>query len=603
MTDYDSMATDAERGVLCAVMWGGATTLAQVRDMIDGSSFRLPHHETIWNAIIGLDDAGAPVESKSVNAALINAKELGRGLLTTEYWTVLLRQGTNSADAAYYAGIVRANAKRRRVLAFASKLEQAIGQSADDDLDAVMARMLDEMEEITAGSADAADVVPHLAALPIYPVNDVPGPLGNLIKEGVQSGLHPCLVGGAGLAALGAVTGTATVEVYERSWEENPSLWVPLMGPPGAGKSPAMEFAHKRLQDLDAGSREQYIVELEEWREAKGKGKSPVDLTRIQQDATTEAIVRWLAAGDGTGAIVADELTAWLRGLNKYRAGGSDGGDRARWLANWAGASWSYIRVTGGVNLMVRRPVVTICGGLQTELHHLLGPEDDGFRVRWLPHIAQLDTTLKPKFGTRDLTAWNGAIDRLYATRSPRRWTLGGESSAAFKIWSEARDRWKRQAGAGDESAATAGALVKADKQAARVALVLAESMNAAHNAGTGGTIPEEAMVGAVAIVDYSLSCWRTLPSQQALTLSRTAETLDQAVDRLAAWLESHGGKAARRELARAHVAGARTAGDLDALLKRYEQRYPGSLVKERSGNRGPRAEVVYAPRRGSTGG
>jgi hypothetical protein len=395
----------------------------------------------------------------------------------------------------------------------------------------------------------------------------------------------------------------STVEIYPK-WTESPSAWIPLIAPPGAGKSPAMTFAFGKLQDIDADTRSKYIDDIAAWRDDKCKGERPADRTRMQEDVTTEAVVRWLAASDGTGAIVADELTNWLRGLGRYQSGNGDGGNRARWLSNWALRPWPYVRVTGDVNVMVRRPVVTICGGIQNALHHLLGPEDDGFRVRWLPHIAPLDTTMRPKPGSHDVERWNNAIERLYHLRTPRKWTLGDDDDPAFKVWRDAQERWKRQASTGTESASTAGALVKADIQAARVALAIAESMDIVgkefNERGCGGVIPEDAMTGAVAIVDYSLNCWRTLPGQQSLTLSRTAETLDLGVDRLAEWLESHGGKATRRELLLTHAAGARTAEDLNALLRRYEARYPGSVVMERSGSRGPRSEVVSAPRRGS---
>ena len=49
-------------------------------------------------------------------------------------------------------------------------------------------------------------------------------------------------------------------------------------------------------------------------------------------------------------------------------------------------------------------------------------------------------------------------------------------------------------------------------------------------------------------------------------------------------------------------MAGARTSSDLDALLKRYEQRFPASVVEEKpEGGRGLPTVVVKAPRRRST--
>jgi len=67
------------------------------------------------------------------------------------------------------------------------------------------------------------------------------------------------------------------------------------------------------------------------------------------------------------------------------------------------------------------------------------------------------------------------------------------------------------------------------------------------------------------------------------------------AIDLLVQWLEDRGGTATRRDLLRAHVAGVRTAKDLDALLERYESVYPGCVREETS--RGGRRVVITSPR------
>src|SRR5690606_31703666 len=161
------------------------------------------------------------------------------------------------------------------------------------------------------------------------------------------------------------------------------------------------------------------------------------------------------------------------------------------------------------------------------------------------------------------------------------------------RLWSAARARWKAAAGAG-ESASVSGALIKADILTARYALALAEGIEP----GKGGPIPPEAMTGAIAITDYVVDGWRSLGEGRTLALSRRDEKLDRAVDQLAAWLRDHGGRAIRRDLLLAHVAGCRTAKDLDALLARYEETYPGHVCKEKAAGAGGgrKPEVVYAP-------
>jgi hypothetical protein len=64
-------------------------------------------------------------------------------------------------------------------------------------------------------------------------------------------------------------------------------------------------------------------------------------------------------------------------------------------------------------------------------------------------------------------------------------------------------------------------------------------------------------------------------------------------------WLEEHGGEASRRELQTAHVAGARTGTDLDALLGRYEATYPGRVTQTTPVGGGLPTVVVKLPIRG----
>src|SRR5439155_15243447 len=117
-------------------------------------------------------------------------------------------------------------------------------------------------------------------------------------------------------------------------------------------------------------------------------------------------------------------------------------------------------------------------------------------------------------------------------------------------------------------------------KQLLRIALVLAE----AEQAASGGAVTAALIERAAAIVNFVMDCWRALPERETLALTRSDEKLDGAIARLIPWLEQHGGGATRRELQKAHVAGARTAHELDALLARYSASYPGAIEWDEDG-------------------
>src|SRR5260221_2092203 len=131
--------------------------------------FRAPHHEAVWNAITGLAESGAPISPTSVMAALRDAGEL-RGLMTTEYLTQLVGEGTNPHDAGHFANTVRAEAQRRRMRAFADKVSQASAVSAPEDFAEVMARLTGEWQSLAAGEVGTPA---RKRKLPLTPASEI----------------------------------------------------------------------------------------------------------------------------------------------------------------------------------------------------------------------------------------------------------------------------------------------------------------------------------------------------------------------------------------------------------------------------------------------
>jgi hypothetical protein len=424
---------------------------------------------------------------------------------------------------------------------------------------------------------DDAGIGLGLGAIPDYPVEVLPVAARSLVACGVEAGLPAALLGGAVLAAMAAAIGpTAQIEVTP-TWHERAILWIPLLAPRGAGKSPSQDLAFEPLRSHDAQLGEDDDGEV------------------LFGDTTLEALARSLHGAHGAGTVDLDELAVLLRGMGEYKRGA--GGDRGRFLALWSGAPWRFTRVGGGdktnkVKLRVPRPTLTIVGGLQPALHELLGGEEDGLRPRWLPHLAALPDEEGDLGDRRRPSDWQMLLGQhlLPKRQEPREWKLGGSALAAFEGH---RRRWKASARAG-ESASTSAALVKGDVHCARIALVLAE----AQAPGRGGEVEASVINRAARIVDFTIDCWRALPEQGGLALSTRDWRLDQHLERLVAWLEEHGGQASRRELQQARVAGARTASDLDALLKRYEERFPGHVTEDTPPTGGLATVIVRAPRR-----
>jgi hypothetical protein len=423
-----------------------------------------------------------------------------------------------------------------------------------------------------------------LGAIPTYPIDALPEAARKLVCYGERAGLPPALVGGAALAAAaGAIGAEAEIQITP-SWRERANIWVAEIAPRGAGKSPSQDLAFRPLRDHDASLG------------ADGDGEEGCRKSILIGDTTLEALARSLHETGGSATLDADELSMNLRGLNEYKPGGS--GNRGRLLALWTGHSWVFERVGAGgkktneIKLRIPRPTLVICGGLQPGLHELLGGEEDGLRPRWLPHLAGMPESVGELTVDDAPAEWRQLLEELISHRqAPRMWRFDAGGRRAFQRY---RRAWKKQA-RGVETASTAAALEKADIQLQRVLLTVAE----AERPAAGARIRSADLVDKAALlVNFAIDCWRALPEQGTMALTRRDEVLDRSVDRLIAWLEEHGGKANGSDILTAHVAGVRTAEQRNALLERYIATFPGTITTEIPTGGGTATRIVRAPRR-----
>jgi hypothetical protein len=581
----------AEQAVLGAMLTA-PSAIDEVLSVIGPKDFYRPAHQIIAQCVADMHGAAKRVDPLTVGDELGKRRQItktgGAPYLHTVFAAVPV-----AASAGYYAGIVREYADRRQLVEIATRITQAAqdGASPAD----VIARALGALESLSRGTDKAAAEPTELRGIPAYPADKLIGPLASLVSS---STLPAALVGGAGLGALAGICGNADLMMPDGS-RVRPVLWLALMAPRGSGKTPAMDVAFRRLRELDALEYEQYRNELSDYTGKSPKERDsstiPRDQTRRIDDATLEVVARFLDHGDGTGVVEVDELSGWLQSMGQYKR---VSGDKGRWLSMWSATPWRYTRVGAdksglpGVDLYIQRPVLSVVGGVQPHLHNLLGDADSGFRPRWLLHSAPLESV---EWGDRVHPAaeWDSAIDKLYHLRERRDWMLEGD---ALRLWRARSAAWKGQA-RGTENVGTSAALDKSDVQAARIALVIAESLDP----GAGGPVPVEAMECAIAITDYVMDCWRALPGEEAFALSRKDEILSKKVDELANWLETRKDRrATRTQVKEAHIGGVRTADEVETLLRSYAKVYPGTVVQEKPAGGGRPGQVVYAPARKS---
>ena len=410
-----------------------------------------------------------------------------------------------------------------------------------------------------------------LPAIPAYPTEILPLAARELVRHAKAARIPEALTAGAAIAAMAAAIGpSARLSIPGWYGHQRAILWVALLAEAGVGKSPAQDMGFGPVREYDEKAFQRILL----------------------GDSTLESLARDLHAAGGAAALDLDELVVLLRGLGEYKRGG--GGDSGRFLGLWTGSPWRFTRVGGGgrenkTRLHIDKPTLVICGGMQPRLHGLLGGDMDGMRPRWLPHLAADAWDDEP--GQAVSYTWPAALDPLLQSRgSDRMWEFDARGQRAFAHYEKV---WKRQARSG-ESPAVSVALQKANVHLGRFALVFAE----AEQPGKGGLIGSRLVENAAAEVEFTLDSWRALPDHDSMALTRRDQTLDKGVDALLAWVERREGReATRREIQRAGVAGVRIPSDVDALIGRYAETFPGCVV-EHKGASGPSSKLVRAPER-----
>lgn len=448
---------------------------------------------------------------------------------------------------------------------------------------------------------DEAEQPTRLAPVPKFPVSDLCGPLADLVTS---TEFPAPLVAAWGLGILAGLSGLADVTIDDSLPLAGP-LWIMAIAKRGRGKTPSFDYAARTLREVETDARKEWQREVADWQAAdpEERGDFPTDPRRLFDDVTIEGVARLLNRRDGTGLVPVDELAGWFGRMGRYGSSGA-GPERGRWLSMWSAQPWSYQRVgdaKGGglaVDICIDRPVVSLVGGIQPGLLGCLGSDTDGFPPRWLPfwYDGPKLPWAKRLFKAAE---WESTVRALYEARERRVWRLEG---AALDLWRAACGQWAEQA-EGDEASATSAALDKADIQCAAVAKVIAESLHP----GRGGAIPVEAMTTAIAIVDYAMDCWRAMPGNETMSLSRKDETLNRGVDLLADWLNDRAPRdlngqmikwANPREIKDRHIAGVRTMVEANLLVDRYGAVYQGHVITYKPPRGGRPGRAVIAPQR-----
>jgi len=423
-----------------------------------------------------------------------------------------------------------------------------------------------------------------------FPTHVFPPALRDYVEAGAAAfGVPADMIAVPLLGFAAAALGTTIAVELKPGWQERPILWLAVVGRPGTGKSPALEYALAPLRALQDAAWRRYELALGAWEAAQREAKAgrllhvdtpaarPEPESFFTTDATVEALAR--LSGQAAGLVVLrDELIGWVKSHDAYRAGG----DRQTHLSLWAGAALKVDRKTSAP-LYVPRPCVSVVGGIQPDRLGELRAEagqDDGFVDRVLaswPDAAPAkwtDASVLPE----TVAAAEGLFARLRHVRAdgvsatPRPAAVAALSAGArqaFVAWHD-----DNAEGVAAAQGLAAGCAAKYPRQVARIAAVLhalADPDNQQQD------VSAETITGAIEVIEYFRAHGRrVLPALGTPEPSRAA-AVEVRVER--ALGRSGGGWVARTELYR-RLGNGVLAEELEATLAALDA---GGRVTKRS--------------------
>lgn len=232
---------------------------------------------------------------------------------------------------------------------------------------------------------------------PDLPVGLLPGLIETWAKEtGATMGADPAgLAMSAVAACAAAIPDRIEVKVKRYSdWSEAPRIWVALVGPPSAKKSPVISAATAALCSIDGELMRKWQSQMAEWlklnKEEKTQVPQPRQIRLRLTDTTVEAAQQVLLDSTDGVLLLQDELTGFFGSMDRYGSGSKGGADRAFWLQAWNGGEYAVNRVGRGAALIPNLSV-SLLGGIQPEPFRKVAADmsDDGLIQRLFPIMLQ----------------------------------------------------------------------------------------------------------------------------------------------------------------------------------------------------------------------
>lgn len=194
------------------------------------------------------------------------------------------------------------------------------------------------------------------------------------------------------IAAASTAIGNAVNIRIRGGWVSSPILYMILIGRPGMGKTPPLDFAFRPIRKRDAKVIKQFKIDMENYNfileSQKGKKDErpplppkPILKRTIISDFTPEALIRALNDNPRGVTVYVDEIMGMFNAVNQY----SKGQLIEQLLTAFSGKPLDVSRCSMPIPIHIERPFINIVGTMQTtRVHELVdkGYKDNGLLDR-----------------------------------------------------------------------------------------------------------------------------------------------------------------------------------------------------------------------------
>ena len=172
------------------------------------------------------------------------------------------------------------------------------------------------------------------------------------------------------LSAAATAIGNSCHIRIRGSWKSSPALYVILIGRPGQGKTPPLDYAFRPLQEHDFQMVSKFIEENKRYAElnAGNKGNAtdtdkPVLVQTILSDLTQEAMMRIHNDNQRGVVILVDEIMGFFNSIYRY----NDSPLLTQLLTAYSGKPLKVSRCNNPVPIIIPHPCINIIGTTQTQ--------------------------------------------------------------------------------------------------------------------------------------------------------------------------------------------------------------------------------------------